>query len=277
LSSAVRRRLSTISLNTVMLVLVVIAMVPFAVVLSWSFKPQREIFDLPISLAPQAPTLENYQNLFTKSGFDMYFPNSIIVAVAYTTLGVLWCAMGGWALAHYRSRINTPLLILLIAVTALPFQVLIISVFVLVTRLGLNNTLLALIIPFSASPYGILFVRQYMLSLPTEVFEAARLDGASELRIFRSVAVPMARPGLAALAVFLFLDSWNDFLWPLIAIQQSENFTVPVGMNTLIGLFKIEYGQIMAASALALVPVMIVLLVMQRQFMSGITAGALRR
>jgi ABC-type glycerol-3-phosphate transport system permease component len=272
-----RRRVSGIGLNVVVYGLALVTLIPFAVVVSWSFKTQAEIFTVPISLVPKAPTLENYQNLFTGSGFDRFFPNSTFVAIGYTSLGVLWCAMGGWALAHYRSRLHSPLMILLIVVTALPFQVLIISVFLLVTRLGLSNSLWALIIPFSASPYGILFMRQYMLSLPTEVFEAARIDGAGEIRIFRSLVVPMSRPGLAALAIFLFLDSWNDFLWPLIAIQRTANFTVPIGMNTLIGLFKIEYGQIMAASLLSLLPVTVILLLMQRQFLAGLTSGAVRR
>lgn len=277
MTSWVRRRRSSVGLNVIVYGLALMTLIPFAVVVSWSFKTQAEIFTVPISLVPKAPTLDNYVKLFTDSGFEKFFPNSIFVAIGYTSFGVLWCAMGGWALAHYRSRLNSPLLVLLIIVTALPFQVLIISVFLLVVRLGLNNTLWALIIPFSASPYGILFMRQYMLSLPTEVFEAARLDGASEIRIFRSLVLPMSRPGLAALAIFLFLDSWNDFLWPLIAIQQTANFTVPIGMNTLIGLFKIEYGQIMAASVLALLPVTVILLLMQRQFLAGLTSGAVRR
>ncbi len=276
-SLASPRRASRVGLNVLVYGLALVTLIPFAVVVSWSFKTQGEIFTVPISLLPKAPTLENYVKLFTESGFGKFFPNSILVAIGYTSLGVLWCAMGGWALAHYRSRLNPPLMILLIVVTALPFQVLIISVFLLVTRIGLNNSLWALIIPFSASPYGILFMRQYMLSLPTEVFEAARIDGAGELRIFRSLVVPMSRPGLAALAIFLFLDSWNDFLWPLIAIQRTANFTVPIGINTLIGFFKIEYGQIMAASVLSLIPVTVILLLMQRQFLAGLTSGAVRR
>ena len=272
-----RRRTSHLGLNVLVYGLALVTLIPFAVVVSWSFKTQGEIFTIPISLVPRAPTFDNYVKLFTDSGFNKFFPNSIFVAIGYTSLGVLWCAMGGWALAHYRSRLNGSLMVLLIVVTALPFQVLIISVFLLVVRLGLNNSLWALIIPFSASPYGIVFMRQYMLSLPTEVFEAARIDGAGELRIFRSLVVPMSKPGLAALAIFLFLDSWNDFLWPLIAIQKTANFTVPIGMNTLIGLFKIEYGQLMAASVLTLIPVTVVLLLMQRQFLAGLTSGAVRR
>jgi ABC-type glycerol-3-phosphate transport system permease component len=144
-------------------------------------------------------------------------------------------------------------------------------------RIGLVNSLWALIVPFSASAYAVLFMRQYMLSLPREVFESARVDGASEFRIWRSLALPMSLPGLAALGIFLFLDSWNDFLWPLIVMTQTNNLTYPLGLNLLVGLFHVEYGQMMAASMLALLPVALILIFMQRQFIAGITAGAVRR
>jgi ABC-type glycerol-3-phosphate transport system permease component len=132
-------------------------------------------------------------------------------------------------------------------------------------------------VPFSASAYGILFMRQYMGTLPIEVFEAARVDGASEFRIWLRIALPMSVPGLSALAIFLFLDSWNDFLWPLIVLSQTSNLTYPLGLNLLVGLFHVEYGQMMAASMLALLPVALMLIFMQRQFIAGITAGAVRR
>lgn len=272
-----RRALPMITLNVVMLGLALIVLVPFLVALSWSFKPLEEIFRLPVSLAPREFTLDNYERIFSEHHFERFFRNSAIAAVGFTSLGLLWCSMGGWALSQYQSRINRPLLVLLVVVIALPFQVMIVPAFQLVVQLGLVNTLWALIIPFSASAYGILFMRQYMLSLPTEVFESARVDGASEFRIWRSLAIPMSRPGLAALGIFLFLDSWNDFLWPLIVMTQTDNLTYPIGLNTLVGLFRVEYGQMMAASMLALVPVGLILIFMQRQFVAGITAGAVRR
>ncbi|MDQ6794649.1 MAG: carbohydrate ABC transporter permease [Chloroflexota bacterium] len=252
-------------------------LVPFLVALSWSFKSLGEIFTVPVTLVPQNPTLNNYGNIFVQHHFDRFFRNSLVAAFGYMTLGLLWCSMGGWALAHYRSRIQGPLILLLFAVIALPFQVLIVSAYLLMVNLHFINSLWALIIPFSASAYGILFLRQYMLSLPGEVFEAARIDGAGEFRIWRSLVLPMSRPGLAALGIFLFLDSWNDFLWPLIVMTETDNLTYPVGLNTLIGLFNVEYGQMMAASILALVPITLILVFMQRQFIAGITAGALRR
>jgi ABC-type glycerol-3-phosphate transport system permease component len=266
-----------ITLNTLMIGVVLLVLLPFLVALSWSFKPLGEIFKLPVTLLPQTVTLENYQGIFTEHHFERFFRNSAIAAVGYTSLGLLWCSMGGWALSQYQSRINRPLLVLLFVVIALPFQVLIVPAFQLVVQLGLVNTLWAIIIPFSASAYGILFMRQYMLSLPVEVFESARVDGASEFRIWRSLAIPMARPALAALGIFLFLDSWNDFLWPLIVMTQTENLTYPIGLNTLVGLFRVEYGQMMAASMLALLPVGLILVFMQRQFIAGITAGAVKR
>jgi ABC-type glycerol-3-phosphate transport system permease component len=272
-----RRSASGVLLNVGLAGLALLTVVPFVIMLSWSFKTQGEIFQRPFSLIPESPTLDNYLNLFTQRNFSYFVPNSIFAAVGYTLLGLFCCSLGGWALAHYRTRLNTPLTIVLIALIAVPFQALAISEFLLVTNLRLVNTLWALIIPFAASPYGILFMRQYMLSLPAELFEAARLDGASELRIFRSVVLPLVRPALGALTVFLFLDSWNDFLWPLIAIQQEKNLTIPVGTSSLVGLFKLEYGQIMAASALAIVPVAVILFVLQRQFVAGLTAGAVRR
>lgn len=272
-----RRAAPAFTLNAAMMALILLILLPFLVALSWSFKPLGEIFRVPVTLVPQTFTLENYEGIFTEHHFERFFRNSAIAAVGYTGLGLLWCAMGGWALSQYSSRINRPLLVVLFVVIALPFQVMIVPAFQLVVQLGLVNTLWALIVPFSASAYGILFMRQYMLSLPKEVFESARVDGASEFRIWRSLAIPMSRPGLAALGIFLFLDSWNDFLWPLIVMTQTDNLTYPIGLNTLIGLFRVEYGQMMAASMLALIPIATILIFMQRQFVAGITAGAVRR
>jgi ABC-type glycerol-3-phosphate transport system permease component len=272
-----RRVAGTLSLNGAMTLLALLALVPFGVALSWSFKPLAEIFSLPVSPIPQTFSLQNYTAIFTDQHFEVFFRNSLLAAVGYTALGILWCAMGGWSLSQYRTRLNAPLLVLLFLVIALPFQVMIVPAFELVVQLGLVNTLWALIVPFSASAYGILFMRQYMLSLPKEVFESARIDGASELRIWRSLALPMSVPGIAALGIFLFLDSWNDFLWPLVVLTGRDNLTYPLGLNVLVGLFHLEYGQMMAASMLALVPVALILLFLQRQFISGITAGALRR
>ncbi|HTK45415.1 MAG TPA: carbohydrate ABC transporter permease [Patescibacteria group bacterium] len=272
-----RRLAGTVSLNVAMTLLALFALIPFGVALSWSFKPLAEIFQLPVSPIPQTFSLDNYTAIFTDEHFEVFFRNSILAAVGYTSLGILWCSLGGWSLSQYRTRLNGPLLVMLFLVIALPFQVMIVPAFELVVQFGLVNTLWALIVPFSASAYGILFMRQYMLSLPREVFESARIDGASEFRIWRSLALPMSVPGIAALGIFLFLDSWNDFLWPLVVLTGRDNLTYPLGLNLLVGLFHLEYGQMMAASILALVPVAVILLFMQRQFISGITAGALRR
>ena len=274
---AFRRGVPGISLNAAMLMLALLSLIPFGVALSWSFKPLAEIFRLPVSPFPQSFSLQNYVTIFEKQHFDVFFRNSMVAAVGYTSLGILWCSMGGWALSQYKSRLHAPLLALLFLVIALPFQVMIVPAFELIVRFGLANSLWALIIPFSASAYGILFMRQYMLSLPIEVFESARIDGASEFRVWRSLALPMSLPGLAALGIFLFLDSWNDFLWPLIVLTSRSNLTYPIGLNLLVGLFHAEYGQMMAASVLALIPVALILIFLQRQFVAGITAGAVRR
>jgi ABC-type glycerol-3-phosphate transport system permease component len=277
MSVRLRRSLGTTGLNLAMTALAILSLVPFGVALSWSFKPLAEIFRLPVSPLPESLSLVNYQAIFEQAHFEVFFRNSMIAAAGYTFLGILWCSMGGWALSQYRSRFFAPLLVLLFLVIALPFQVMIVPAFELTVKIGLVNTLLALILPFSASAYGILFMRQYMLSLPVEVFESARIDGASEFRIWRSLALPMSVPGLAALGIFLFLDSWNDFLWPLVVLTGSNNLTYPLGLNLLVGLFHAEYGQMMAASMLALLPVAIILIFLQRQFVAGITAGAVRR
>jgi ABC-type glycerol-3-phosphate transport system permease component len=274
---ALARAAPAISLNVGMTLLAILAVVPFGVALSWSFKPLAEIFRLPVSIIPQTFSTVNYTDIFERHHFEIFFRNSALAAGGYTALGLLWCAMGGWSLSQYKTRIHGPLLVLLFLVIALPFQVMIVPAFELVVRIGLVNTLWALIVPFSASAYGILFMRQYMGTLPIEVFEAARVDGASEFRIWLRIALPMSVPGLSALAIFLFLDSWNDFLWPLIVLSQTSNLTYPLGLNLLVGLFHVEYGQMMAASMLALLPVALMLIFMQRQFIAGITAGAVRR
>jgi ABC-type glycerol-3-phosphate transport system permease component len=271
-----RRHLPTISINAAMIAFALLALLPFFVVVSWSLKTNSEIFSLPIRLIPSHVTFSNYPRLFSQLGFTDFFKNSILVALGYTFFGLLWSSMGGWALAHYRFRLRTPILVLLVIVIAVPYQVLIIALYLLVIRLHIVNTLWALIIPFSASPYGILFMRQYMLSLPEEVVEAARLDGAGEIRIFRSIVLPMAKPGLAALAIFLFLDSWNDFLWPLIAIQSERHMTLQLGLSTFQGAHATDWTLLMAGNVMAVLPMLLVFVLAQRQFVNSIAAAGVK-
>jgi lactose/L-arabinose transport system permease protein len=187
------------------------------------------------------------------------------------------CAMAGYALAKFRF-IGRALVfgIVLVALT-IPFEVRIIPQYLLIARdLGLSNTWYAIILPGLANALGVFFMRQNMLSVPSELLEAARIDGAGEGRIFLQVVLPIMQPALAAVSIVLFLFQWNDFLWPLLVLTARESYTIPVALGTLVGLTRVSWGGIMVGTAIATVPFLVMFLFLQRYFVAGITAGAVK-
>jgi ABC-type sugar transport system, permease component len=250
--------------------------IPYIYMVSATFKPNTEIFAFPITLWPRNVTTFNYAQLFSEFPFARWFGNSVFVASVRTLLSVFLSALAGFGFAKYKFRGQHVLLVILLATVMLPFQILLVPLFIEMVAFRWLNTYWAVIVPFAANAFHIFLMRQYMLSIPDELLDAARIDGCSEFRIFATIALPIMKPGLAVISILAFVQSWNDFLWPLIVLSDINMFTANLGVATMIGPYRIQYGTIMAGSFLSTLPIIIFFLLMQRQFIAGLTAGAIK-
>ncbi|MGH7445921.1 MAG: carbohydrate ABC transporter permease, partial [Longimicrobiales bacterium] len=225
--------------------------------ISASFMAAGEAGTYPPRLLPRAPTLEHYRNLFTRLQLARYLFNSTLIAVAVTVISVLVNSMAGYAFAKLRFRARTRMFRLLAAGLVIPVQVTMLPLFLLLKQLGLINTYWGVIIPGMASIFGIFLIRQYALAIPDDLLDAARVDGASELRIYRSVVLPTIVPILATLAIWTFLSTWNDFMWPLIVLSDQSRYTLPVALANLSGEHVLDTELMMAGAVVTVLPVML--------------------
>ena len=224
---------------------------------------------------PLEPTLDNYVRLFKQPAIQ-WLLNPIIIAVAAMALTCITAALAGYALAKKRFWGQTVLFSLLVCAMALPKQVIVIPLLQEMSALGLNNNLLAVILPTVGWPFGIFLMKQFSETIPTEMLEAARIDGASEVRTFVSIVFPMVKPGVGALAIFTFVNTWNDYFLQLIMLQRREVLTISTGIARLQGEVSSDFGLIMAGAALAAIPIVAVFLMFQKYFTQGITMGAVK-
>ena len=224
---------------------------------------------------PLEPTLDNYVRLFKQPAIQ-WLLNTIIIAVAAMALTCITAALAGYALAKKRFWGQTVLFSLLVCAMALPKQVIVIPLLQEMSALGLNNNLLAVILPTVGWPFGIFLMKQFSETIPTEMLEAARIDGASEVRTFVSIVFPMVKPGVSALAIFTFVNTWNDYFLQLIMLQRREVLTISTGIARLQGEVSSDFGLIMAGAALAAIPIVAVFLMFQKYFTQGITMGAVK-
>ncbi len=250
---------------------------PFAWMFFSSFKPFEEIF-AGDSFLPQDWTLHNYTTLFEKFGALRHLGNSLFVASAYTALAVFLCALGGYAFAKFEFPGRRFFFAFVLATLALPFAVVIVPLFIIMrNNFHWIDTFWPLIVPGAANAFGIFFMRQYMLTIPDDLLDAARVDGASEFKVFWKVVVPVSVPGLASLAIIFFMASWNDFLWPLAVLRSDDMQTVPVMLNSLEGPpGRTAFDLLMAGSVISVLPLLVVFLLLQRRLFAGIMSGAVR-
>lgn len=274
-----RRRPSRASV--VLYVLLFIGLVlmvgPFVWMILGSFKEQSEFLRSTPTWLPANPTLDNYERLTARLDFPRFFLNSSVVAVAITAGNLIFAPMLGYALAKLRFRGKRVLLLLVLATMMLPAAATLIPLFVLMSQLNLVNSYPGLILPFLAGPFGVFLTRQFFSGLPDELLEAARIDGASEFRIFAQIAMPLAAPILATLGILTFLGSWNAFVYPLVMAQEPEMYTLPVALATFAtGQFQADHGMLMAGSVLLVIPVLILFVLMQRWITEGIATTGLK-
>ncbi|HVL63243.1 MAG TPA: carbohydrate ABC transporter permease [Microbacterium sp.] len=242
-----------------------------------SFKTNGELRQNPPTWWPQAPTLGNYQELFTRLDFPQFFTNSVVVAVVVTVGNLVFCSMLGYAFAKIDFWGRTWMFRLVLATLMIPGMVTLVPLFVLVSNLGMVNTYFGLILPFLAGAFGVFLMRQFMQGIPDELIDAARVDGAGELRIFATVVMPLCKPALATLAILTFLGSWNNFLWPLVVASTEDMYTLPVALALYsVGQNSTNYGLLLAGACVVLVPVLAVFLALQRHFVQGLATTGLK-
>lgn len=218
----------------------------------------------------------NYRNLWKTVPFNRYFINSVFIATASTLLTLFFCSLGGYAFAKYRFRGQKILFGILLASMMVPFQVLLVPLFGLMYDIGWLNSYKAIIIPFSVGAFGVFLMRQFIVTIPTELLDAARIDGCSEFGIYYRIVLPIIKPALGALTIYSFLGSWNGYLWPLIILRDESKYTLPIGLANLVGIYRQDYGMLMAGTLLSLMPIVILFLAMQREFVQGITLGSVK-
>ena len=273
-----RARLSRqVALHLVLTPLALVWLFPLWMMVVFSTMPENGVFSPNIELLPRGEFLRNLAVLEADTGFLHTLFVSVTVALVTTALSILLTSMAGWALVRYRFRGRVLVVAVIFGTLTLPYFVVVIPQFILVARdLRMSNTWFALVVPPLFNSLGVLFMRQAFSSMPADLFDAAQVEGVSEWRIFTRVALPMARPTIAALAIILFLASWNNYLWPLLVASDPSMMTSPVALGSLIGFNRVSWAAIMTGAVLMTLPMLVVFVVLQRFFMAGITAGAVK-
>ena len=265
--------------NLIVFIFIVVSLV-FILPVLWVFisslKGTSEIFSWPPTFLPNNPTLNNYSQAFSEGNFLVYFGNSTFVTVTATIITLIINSMAGYALAKFEFVGNKFIFYSFIATLMIPLHVIMVPIFVVLRTVGLYDSLWGIIIPPAATPTGVFLVRQYMMTIPDELIESARIDGASELRIFAMIILPLAKPVITALGIFSFLWRWNDFLWPFIAISSESKYTVQVAINNFIGQFSVDWNSLLAMNVLAMIPPLLVFLFLQRYFVKGMALSGMK-
>lgn len=260
-----QQRLKTIGLYVALGAIALLLLFPLLWLVGTSFKsPTEDIFAFPPQLIPEEPTLENFRTVWQTYPFGRYLLNSVIVATFSVLLNLLFCSLAAYPLARLQFRGRETIFALIVATIMIPFQIVMIPLYILTVNLGLRNSYLGVIFPAIASAFGIFLLRQAFLGVPKELEEAARMDGCTELGLWWHVMIPAVRPALVTLAIFVFIGSWSDFLWPLIVLDDPDYYTLPLGVATLAGTFSLDWRLIAAGSVISIAPVLLFFIVMQR-------------
>lgn len=249
---------------------------PICWIILSSFKNGSELFRFPPTFFPEVPTIENYVLALQKGNFALFFKNSTFVAIISTVVTIIINTMAGYAFAKYDFKGRDAIFICFISMLMLPLEVLMIPIFQVVKALGMYNSFWGLIIPPAATPAGVFLLRQYFLTVPDDLIEAARIDGASETGIFVRLMLPIAKPAMSVLAIFSFMWRWNDFMWPLLVIRDTEKYTLQLALANFNGQFTVDWNSLIAMSVITMIPVLIVFLIFQRQFIQGMVTSGMK-
>jgi cellobiose transport system permease protein len=252
---------------------------PFYWLFVSAFKPQAQIFTVPPLWVPQPPTGSNFVDLYRETNLFRAFLNSVVISGGHVVIALFLCSLAGYAFAKYpRAPGHDKLFAFVLGTMMIPGAVMLIPTFLVMVKLHLINTYWAMILPGTASAFGIFWMRQYMTSsLPDDLIHAARIDGCSEFGVYWRIAVPVAKPALAALGIMQLIGSWNNLMWAFIVLRTKEMLTLPVVIYLLQGEMRTPYGMLMAGGLLTTLPLVLAFLFFQRQFIAGITAGAVKQ
>jgi len=253
-----------------------VVVLPFLWMLGTSFKPESDVFGYPLQLLPTHPTWANYTEIWQQLPFLRLVVNSVVFAGGVTAFSVFFDSLAAYALARLRFPGRTFAFYLVLATLMVPFQVTLIPLFQLVFQFQWLNTYQGLIIPRATSAFGIFLLRQFFVTIPRDLDEAARVDGASEWYVYSRVILPLAKPALASLAVFYFMNNWNDFLWPLVVTSSTDMRNLPAGLTLFAGQYVVEHGVLMAGSVISLLPLAVAFALAQRYFVRGIATTGIK-
>jgi multiple sugar transport system permease protein len=272
-----RRRPLAVPLHIALILGLVVMVIPFVWMVLGSFKTTSELRQVPPTWIPENPTLEGYRDLFTRLDFPRYFFNSTLVALVVTFGNLVFASMLGYALAKLEFPGKRVLLVLVLSTLMIPAFVTFMPLFVIVSNLGLANTHAALILPFLAGAFGVFLMRQYILGIPDELLDAARIDGAGEYTIFFRIVLPLCGPALATLAVLTFLTQWNSFLWPLVAATTENMYTLPVALALFAnGQQESNLALLLAGATVVVLPMIVLFFVMQRYVIQGVARTGIK-
>ncbi|MEH2408480.1 carbohydrate ABC transporter permease [Nostoc sp.] len=250
---------------------------PLLWLISTSLKsPTENIFQSPPQLLPSQPTLNNFFSVWNSLPFGQYLYNSTLVSVLTVGLNLLFCALAAYPLARLSFVGRDWIFVAIVSTIMIPFQIVMIPLYILTVKLGLTNSYLGMIFPSLASAFGIFLLRQAFMSVPKEIEEAARMDGSSELGLWWHIMLPAVRPALVTLAIFVFIGAWSDFLWPLIVIQDENLYTLPLGVAKLAGTFSLDWRLVAAGSVIAIAPVLLLFLFLQRYIVPTETGSGVK-
>ena len=271
------RRLSGLLVNGLLLLAALLAIFPLLWMVAVSLMPAGAANTLPPPLWPQDPTLEHYRHLLAQGGIGRAFVNSLGLAIAVTVISTFFNTLAGYAFAKLRFAGRDKIFALLIAALVIPGQVAMLPLFLMLKGMGLVNTYGGVLVPGLAGIFGIFLVRQYARGIPDELIEAARMDGAGEFRTFFSIVLPLLKPVLVTLAVFAFLGSWNDFMWPLIVLTDGDLYTLPVALASLSREHVQDSELMMAGAVITVLPVLLLFLALQRHYLQGLLMGGVKQ
>jgi multiple sugar transport system permease protein len=270
------KSLGKILLMGLAIITAVVTLTPALWMVSASFMSAGEASTFPPKLLPAKITFEHYVTLFTKLQLARYLLNSLVISVSVTLISLFFNSMAGYAFAKYRFPGKDRLFRFLVAEMVIPAQVTTLPLFLMLNKVGLINTYMGVIVAGMATIYGIFLMRQFALSIPDSFIEAARMDGSSDFRIYWSVILPLCKPILITLAIFTFMGTWNDFLWPLIVMTDDSMYTLPVALANLSGEHVQDTELMMAGAVMTILPVMLVFIALQKYYISGIMAGGMK-
>ena len=270
-------RTQTLVIYGILGAIALVMLIPLLWLISTALKsPTENIWQSPPQLLPNQPTLENFSRVWQSLPFGTYLYNSILVSILTVGLNLLFCSLAAYPLARLSFVGRNGIFIAIVSTIMIPFQIVMIPLYILTVQLGLRNSYLGIIFPSLASAFGIFLLRQALISVPKEIEEAARLDGSSELGLWWCVMLPAIRPALITLAIFVFIGAWSDFLWPLIVIQDESLYTLPLGVAKLAGTFSLDWRLVAAGSVISITPVLVLFLFLQKYIVPTDTGSGVK-